>query len=105
LSTLRPESIGRADIVALAARIECLGDGQLGSGFDGRMSVALRGGRHISRAVALSEPSEELIVAKFRANTARLPPQTCSTLENALLNDTPRGQPLVQLALAALAKQ
>jgi len=27
LTTLRPESIVRADIVALAARIECLGDG------------------------------------------------------------------------------
>jgi 2-methylcitrate dehydratase PrpD len=105
LTTLRPETIGRADIVALAARIECLGDGQLGSGFDGQMTIALRGGRHISRAVALSEPPEEQIVAKFRANTTRLPPQACSALENALLNDAPSGQALVRLALAALAQQ
>jgi 2-methylcitrate dehydratase PrpD len=105
LTTLSPETIGRADIVALAARIECLGDDRLGSGFNGQMNVGLRGGRHISRAVTLSAPPEEQIVAKFRANTARLPPQACSVLENALLNDAPRGQALAQLALAALAKQ
>lgn len=103
ISTLRPEAIGRANILSLAARIECEGDDALSSGFDGRMSAELHDGREISRAVALSEPSEEQIVAKFRANTTHLPSEACCKLETALLNDTPRGRALIQLALAAMA--
>jgi 2-methylcitrate dehydratase PrpD len=102
LTTLRPETIGRTDILALAARIECVGDDALGSGFDGRMNAELHAGRRISRVVALSNPREEQIIAKFRANTAGLPPDARCGLERAVLNDAPRGQALVQLALAAM---
>jgi 2-methylcitrate dehydratase PrpD len=105
LATLRAETIGRADILSLAARIECFGDDALGAGFDGRLDAELRGGQHISRGVALSEPSEEQIVAKFRANTAHLPPDSCARLEHGLLNDALRGRALAQRALAALAGQ
>jgi 2-methylcitrate dehydratase PrpD len=102
LATLHPETIGRADILSLATRIECEGDDTLGSGFDGRMNVELRDGRRTSRAVALSNSSEERIVAKFRANTAHLRPDACSKLERALLNDAPSGQAIMQLAIAAM---
>lgn len=103
LTTLRPETIGRADILSLAARTECGGDDTLGSGFDGRMNVELRDGRRISRAVALSDSNEEQIIAKFRANTAHLPSDACRGLERALLNDDPGGRTLMRLALAAMA--
>jgi 2-methylcitrate dehydratase PrpD len=103
LTTLRPETLGRADILALAARIECVGDDTLGAGFDGRMNAELRNGRRVSRAVALSEPREEQIIAKFHTNTAHLSPDACSGLEGALLNDAPRGRALMRLALAAMA--
>ncbi len=103
LTTLHRETICRADILSLAARTECAGDDTLGSGFDGRMNVTLRGGRRIPRVVTLSDTREEQIIAKFRANTARLPPDARSALESALLNDAPRGQALMQLGLAAMA--
>jgi 2-methylcitrate dehydratase PrpD len=103
LATLHPETIARADILSLSARIECEGDDTLGLGFNGRLYVEVRDGRRISRDVALSNPSEERIVAKFSANTTHLPPDACSKLESAVLNDAPSGQELMQLALAAMA--
>jgi 2-methylcitrate dehydratase PrpD len=103
VATLRAETLGRGDIRSLAARIECSADESLGSGFDGHMLVELRGGRQISRAVALSEPSEQQIVARFRANTGHLPPDACAELERTLLNEAPRADALVRLALAAMA--
>jgi hypothetical protein len=66
------------------------------------MNAELHAGRRISRVVALSNPREEQIIAKFRANTAGLPPDARCGLERAVLNDAPRGQALVQLALAAM---
>ena len=104
LTTLRDETLGRPDILALAARIECVGDDSLGSGFDGRMDVEMRGGRRISRAVALSDSREEQIIAKFRANTSHLPARACARLESTLLDDAPRGQALMEVAVAALAR-
>jgi len=105
LATLRAETFDRTDLRSLAARIECVGDDTLGSGFDGRMDAELRGGLRISHNVALSESSEEQIVSKFRANTAHLPPDGCARLERALLNDAPHGRALMQLALVALLGQ
>src|SRR5262249_25563518 len=62
LATLQPETLGRADIRALAARITCEGDATLGSGFDGRIG-ATADGVLISCDVALAPPSEERMVA------------------------------------------
>jgi 2-methylcitrate dehydratase PrpD len=105
LATLGAETLGRADILSIAAITECVGDDILGSEFDGRMEVELRDGRRVSRRVALSESSEVQIVAKYRANTAHLPSDGCARLEHALLNDAPRGRALVQLTLDALVGQ
>lgn len=104
LATLQPQTIGRADILALAARIDCAGDDRLGSGFDGRLDAELRDGRTVSRAVTLSQPHEDQIVAKFRANTSQLSPDACAALERAILNEAPGGRELARLALAALAR-
>ena len=104
LATLHPETIARADILSLSALIVCEGDDTLGSGFDGRMNIKLRDGRRISRAVALSSSSEERIVTKFRANTAYLPPDACSNLESAVLNDALSGQAITQFAIAAMTR-
>jgi 2-methylcitrate dehydratase PrpD len=101
LATLRPETLGRADIRALAARIACEGDATLGSGFDGRIE-ATADGVLISRDVALAPPSEKRMVAKFRANTAHLQQPACAELEAALLHNKPATPALVQLAAAAM---
>jgi 2-methylcitrate dehydratase PrpD len=105
LATLRPETIARADILALAARIDCAGDDHLGTGFDGQLNAVLRGGSQISRAVGLSEASEDQIVAKFRTNAANASPRPCAALERIVLNDAPSGRDLVRAALAALARR
>jgi 2-methylcitrate dehydratase PrpD len=105
LATLRPQTLGRADILALAARIDCAGDDGLGSGFDGQLNAVLRDGSQVCRAVALSEASEDQIVAKFRANSANASPDACAALERAVLDDAPSGRDLVRLALAALAQR
>ncbi len=105
LATLRPQTLGRADILALAARIDCAGDDRLGSGFDGELNAVLRDGSHISREATLSEAREDQIVAKFRTNAANASPDACAVLEHTLLNDAPRGRDLVRLALAALSQR
>jgi 2-methylcitrate dehydratase PrpD len=103
LSTLLPETIARREVLAVASRIECEGDESLGAGFDGQINVALRDGRNICRPVTLADPGERQVVAKFRANTAHLPPGARSELEHAILKGTPGGRPLMRLALAAIA--
>lgn len=103
LATLRQETYDRADILALATRIECTGDNTLGAAFDGRINIETRDGRQISRKVMLSDSSDEKIVEKFRANAALLPHEARSRLEDALMSDAPRGRALAQLALAAMA--
>jgi 2-methylcitrate dehydratase PrpD len=105
LATLRPQTLGRADILALAARIDCAGDDRLGSGFDGELNAVLRDGSHISRGATLSAAGEDQIVAKFRTNAANASPDACAVLEHTLLNDAPSGRDLVRLALAALSQR
>jgi 2-methylcitrate dehydratase PrpD len=104
LNTLQPKTLQRADILALAKQTDCVADDKLGAGFDGRIDVEIRDGRRLSRAVALSDPTEERIVTKFRANTAHLSPSARDALEHAVLNDAPGGRALIQLALAAIAQ-
>ncbi len=100
LATLRPDSIERADIRALAERIACEADATLGAGFDGRIEVMTADGKSISEPVALSAPSGERMVEKFRANTARLSPDACAGLERATLNEQPDVRTLVNVAAA-----
>jgi 2-methylcitrate dehydratase PrpD len=102
LATLRPETLGRSDIRALAARIACDGDETLGSGFDGRIEAIVSGGDCIRRDVAVSASSEERIVAKFRINTAHLQHEACRELETAVLRGRPESRALVQLATTAM---
>jgi 2-methylcitrate dehydratase PrpD len=105
LATLRPQTMGRADILALAARIDCTGDDRLGAAFNGHIDAQLRDGRHVCRAVTLSETREDQIVAKFRVNSACFAPDATAALEQAVLNDAPRGRQLARLAVAALAQR
>jgi 2-methylcitrate dehydratase PrpD len=102
LATLRAETLARSDLRALAARIHCEGDGTLGTGFDGWMDVIVANGEPFRCAVALAAPSEERIVAKFRANTAHLQPSACAALATALLSGAPGSRALVQIAAAAM---
>jgi len=102
LAILRPETLARSDILTLAARIDCQGDTTLGTGFDGQMDVIVANGDPFRCAVALAAPSEERIIAKFRANTAHLQPTACATLETALLSGAPGSRALVQVAAAAM---
>ena len=71
LRRLQPETIGRADIARLAAHITCSADDRSGTGFDGRMEVALRDGDSMS-PIRCGHGAERgaRIIAKFRANTA-----------------------------------
>jgi 2-methylcitrate dehydratase PrpD len=102
LATLAPETLGRADIRALAARISCEGDATLGAGFDGRMTATVNDGTSLEARVALTPASAERIVAKFRANTSHLQGAACAELETALLHATPACRALVKLAAAAM---
>jgi 2-methylcitrate dehydratase PrpD len=102
LVTLKPESIERQDIRALAARIECEADAALGAGFDGRMEVVCDDGARRPCAVALTPPSEARVIAKFRANTADRAQEACESLLHALLDEAPRSRELMRLATAAL---
>jgi 2-methylcitrate dehydratase PrpD len=103
LSTLQPDSLVRADIRALAERVACEADETLGAGFDGRIEVMTADGERISESVALSALSEERIVEKFRANTARLSPDACATLERTILCEQPDARTLVRVAAATMA--
>jgi 2-methylcitrate dehydratase PrpD len=105
LDTLRPETIGRADIRALAERIACRGDDALGAGFDGRMEFVRRGGERSSHLVGITTPSDQRIVAKFRANTAHLSTDACSALESALLHGEPDARTIVRFAAAAMTRR
>jgi len=103
LGTLGPDSLGRADVRAVAERVACEADDRLGAGFDGRIELTAVDGQRISRPVALSAWSEQQLIEKFHANTARLPPTACALLESALLQDEPNARALVRLAVAPMA--
>ena len=66
------------------------------------MEVIVANGDPIRCTVALAAPSEERIIAKFRANTAHLQPKACATLDTAVLCGAPGSRALVQLAAAAM---
>jgi 2-methylcitrate dehydratase PrpD len=103
LSTLRPESIGRADLLAVAARITCEADDRLGSGFDGRMEVVHSNGDAVSYPVTMTPTRGERIMAKFRANMEPAPPAPRAKLERALLEDKPNARAIARLATAAMS--
>jgi 2-methylcitrate dehydratase PrpD len=102
LATLAPETLGRADIRALAARITSEGDATLGAGFDGCIEAILADGSRLDAKVALPPSSPERIVTKFRANTSHLRRAACAELETALLHEKPACRTIVQLAAAAM---
>jgi 2-methylcitrate dehydratase PrpD len=103
LATLAPQTLGRADIRALAARTACEGDAALGSGFDGRITATLVGDAdRLDANVALSPSTEQRLVTKFRANTSHLQHAACAKLEAALLRENPTCRTLVQIAAAAM---
>jgi hypothetical protein len=69
------------------------------------MEIALRSGERLSRPVALAEPSERRLIAKFHANTAHLPAPAIAALEGAVLHEKPPVRALVQLAVDGLARR
>jgi 2-methylcitrate dehydratase PrpD len=103
LATLSPSTIQNPEIRALSARIGCIADASLGAGFDGRMDIALRDGAALSRPISAVPPGEARIVAKFRANMARQPPEARDALLNAAMNETQGSGSLMRLAAAAIA--
>jgi 2-methylcitrate dehydratase PrpD len=100
LATLTPTTIRSTQIRALACRVTCEADASLGMGFDGRMEIVRSDASTLSRAVALTPPSEAQIIAKFRANTAACPQAACDALLGALLSEMPRCRELMRLATA-----
>jgi 2-methylcitrate dehydratase PrpD len=103
LKTLNQATIERSDIRNLAARIVCVADPALGSGFDGHMDITFRSGGPASRPVGLKPPDEARIVAKFRANTDGRQQPACDALLHALTAGTPRSRELMRIATAAMA--
>jgi 2-methylcitrate dehydratase PrpD len=103
LSTLHPETIGRADILDLAGRITCEADDALGAGFDGRMEIVTSDGERATHAVAMSPTPESRIVTKFRTNLRHAPPAALAALELALSRDKADARTLTRLASAALS--
>jgi 2-methylcitrate dehydratase PrpD len=104
LATLRPESIARANVLALAARITCEADERLGSGFDGRMEVVYSDGKRATYSVSMQPTRDEQIIAKFRANMLQGPSQAVTELEATLLDGRPSARTIARLAVAANAR-
>jgi 2-methylcitrate dehydratase PrpD len=103
LATLSLETIERADIRALAARIRCETDATLGAGFDGRAEIVCTDGRLLSRVVTNAPLSEAHIISKFTANAARCPQPARDALLAALLDERPGSRKLIALATAVIA--
>jgi 2-methylcitrate dehydratase PrpD len=103
LTTLEPETLRRADILEVAARVACVADAALGAGFDGRMEIVMADGTRAIYPVAASPRSEARIIEKFRANLRRAPPGAAAALERALLEETPDARTVAQLAARAIA--
>ncbi len=103
LATLAPTSLARVQVHELATRIFCRSDESLGADFDGRIEFVTHGGQQTHRSVLLVEPSEDHVVAKFRANTAQLRGDACAALLTLVLEQAPTGRALMRAALAAFA--
>jgi 2-methylcitrate dehydratase PrpD len=103
LATLSPETIERADIRALATRIQCEMDAKLGAGFDGRAEIICTDGRLLSRVVGNAPTSQAHIISKFAANAVRCPQPARDALLAALLDETPGSRKLISLATAVIA--
>ena len=72
LDALGAECRGSAEILALTERVVHVADEALGAGFDGRIEITLRDGS-VLEAPALSKATDAAeVVAKFRANAARM---------------------------------
>lgn len=70
LATLERGAREDPELLDLAARVTCTADPELGAGFDGAFSLALRSGRSIERPAASPPPDRDRLTAKFRANAA-----------------------------------
>jgi 2-methylcitrate dehydratase PrpD len=85
LDALGPACRARAQVLALAARIEHAADENLREGFNGRIAIALNSGEVLEAAVASAPPDRAKVLAKFRANAQRaLEKDTAAALERAL---------------------
>jgi len=71
LDALGPVCRSRAQILALATRIEHAADESLGQGFDGSIAVRLRSGEVLQSSVVCAPPDRGKLIAKFRANAGR----------------------------------
>jgi 2-methylcitrate dehydratase PrpD len=100
LATLRPETLRRADLQQLAARIACEKDPALGSGFDGLLTIALSDGEVLERRVALAPADAAGLRRKFRANATVLYDAAASqALESAIMSsEAPRVREIISLA-------
>jgi 2-methylcitrate dehydratase PrpD len=61
---------GRAEVLALTERVVHVADETLGTGFDGRMEIALRDGRVLSADAPSLATDPAKVIAKFRRNAA-----------------------------------
>jgi 2-methylcitrate dehydratase PrpD len=90
LEALGPACRARAQVLALAERIDHVSDPSLGDGFDGRLMIALEGGEVLRSAVSSAPPDRAKVLAKFRANARRaVEEDTAEALERALTAQAP----------------
>lgn len=88
LEALGPACRARAQVLALAERIEHVADESLGRGFDGSIAIVLKTGELLQSAVASAPPDRAKVLAKFRANAARaVDENTAAALEGAIVGD------------------
>jgi 2-methylcitrate dehydratase PrpD len=85
LDALGPACRARAQVLALAERIEHAADESLRDGFNGRIVIALKSGEVLQGAVSSAPPERAKVLAKFRANARRaVEKDTAAALERAL---------------------
>ena len=88
LEALGPACRARAQVLALAERIEHAADESLGHGFDGSIAIVLKSGDVLRSPAASAPPDRAKVVAKFRANARRAVDQnTAAALEGAIVGD------------------
>lgn len=65
LETIAPAAFGRADILALAEKVEPRPDPALGAGFDGRLAITTTDGRTLTPEPPAGDPTPAKVRAKF----------------------------------------
>ena len=85
LATLAERSRTRADVRALAARVEYRADAALGRAFDGRIAIALRSGRRLEARTTSAPPDAARLRMKFLSNAAGLGQREAAAVADALL--------------------